>query len=293
MIPKEILKKVQHIHIRSKHLANDVFAGQYQSVFKGQGMEFHEVREYMPGDDIRSIDWNVTARMGHPFVKKFVEERERTLMLLVDISGSNEFGSSHQLKRDLATEVAAVLAFAAIRNQDRVGLILFSDEVERYIPPGKGIRHVLRVIREVLAHKPQSRQTNPLPALDYLNQVTRHQAVVFFISDFIFQQDASKAMTVTSKRHDLIGVLVGDKREFGWPKAGIVEWTDAETGETFIVDTHDSSTRQAIHAAQTQQRQTVISQLRSMGIDSLEIYAGEPYDRELMRFFKAREKRLR
>lgn len=293
MIPKEILKKVQHIHIRSKHLANDVFAGQYQSVFKGQGMEFHEVREYIPGDDIRSIDWNVTARMGHPFVKKFVEERERTLLLLVDISGSNEFGSSQQLKRDLATEIAAVLAFSAIRNQDRVGLILFSDEVERYIPPGKGIRHVLRVIREVLAHKPRSRQTNPLPALDYLNQVTRHQAVVFFISDFIFQQDVSKALTVTSKRHDLIGVLVGDKREFAWPKAGIVEWTDAETGDVYIVDTHDSATRQAVHAAQTQQRRSIISQLRSMGIDSLEIYAGEPYDRELMRFFKAREKRLR
>jgi len=204
-------------------MVSDVFAGQYRSVFKGQGMEFEEVREYAPGDEIRSIDWNVTARMGYPFVKKFREERELTMMLMVDVSASQQFGSSTQLKQDLAAEIAAVLAFSAISNNDRVGLILFTDEVELYVPPGKGVRHVLRLIREMLYFRPEHRKTRLEPAIDYLNHVTTRRTTTFLISDFIFDEDIRSPLSITRRRHDLIGVLVGDKREIAWPRAGLVE----------------------------------------------------------------------
>ena len=236
MIPREILKKVRRIQIRTRHMVNDVFAGEYHSVFKGRGMEFQEVREYTPGDDVRSIDWNVTARMGHPFVKRFTEERELTVMLLVDVSASHVFGGGPQLKKDLAAEIAAVLAFAAIQNNDRVGLILFTDEVEHYLPPRKGVSHVLRVIRDVLCFQPRHRGTALIPALDFLNHVTAHRAVTFLISDLLTGEDLKPVLTVSARRHDLIAVVTGDRREQEWPAVGLVEWTDAETGARRLVE---------------------------------------------------------
>ncbi len=293
MIPKEILKKVRQIQIRTKHMVNDVFAGEYHSVFKGQGMEFQEVREYVPGDEIRSIDWNVTARMGHPFVKKFTEERELTVMLLVDISASNVFGSTPQLKKDLAAEIAAVLAFSAIQNNDRVGLILFSDQIEGYLPPKKGISHVLRVIREVLYFQPQRKGTRIVPAIDFLNNVTTRKTVTFLISDFLVDEDLKAPLAVSAKRHDLISVVIRDKREQAWPAAGIVDWVDAETGRRFLVDTSDAQTRRFFGSRQAQRHGELKDLLRKSGIDTIEVNAGEPYEREFIKFFRLRERRLK
>jgi uncharacterized protein (DUF58 family) len=293
-IPKEVLKKVRQIQIRTRHMVNDVFAGQYHSVFKGQGMEFHEVREYTPGDDIRAIDWNVTARTGKPFIKKFVEERELTVMLMVDISASLSFGSTPQMKKNLAAELAAVLAFSAIRNSDRVGLILFSDEVEHYVPPRKGTRHVLRVIREVLHFEPRHNRTRLLPALDFLNHVTNRKSVCFLISDFFFNdEDYQSNLRITSKRHDVVGIVVGDRLEHAWPKAGLIDWVDAETGEYCLVDTSDTATRTALATQQMTARAELLKELRVSGIDTIEVYAGEPYEREFIKFFRMRERRMR
>jgi uncharacterized protein (DUF58 family) len=290
MIPKEVLKKIRQIQIRTTHMVSDVFAGQYHSVFKGQGMEFNEVREYVPGDDIRSIDWNVTARMGHPFIKKFVEERELTVMLVVDISRSQQFGSTRQFKKDLAAELAAVLAFSAIQNNDRVGLILFSDEVEHYIPPRKGTRHVLRVVRDVLYFAPKRPGTRIEPALNFLNRVATRKSVTFLISDFL-DRDFRRALSVTARRHDLISIIVGDKRESAWPKAGVVEWQDAETGRRHLVDTSNAAARSALTDVQLRRRRELLGTLRGVGVDSIEVIAGEPYVKELITFFKARERR--
>lgn len=293
MIPKGILKKVRQIHIRTKHMVSDVFAGEYHSVFKGQGMEFQEVREYIPGDEIRTIDWNVTARMGHPFVKKFTEERELTVMLLVDISASNTFGSTPQLKKDLAAEIAAVLAFAAITNNDRVGLILFTDEIETYIPPKKGVAHVLRVIREVLYFEPKRTGTRIQPALDFLNHVTTRKTVTFLISDFVTDEQLRKPLAITARRHDLINILIGDKREQSWPAAGVVDWVDAETGRRCLVDTSDAKTRRAFGMRQAQRRESLLRIFRTSGIDTVQANAGEPYEREFIKFFRLREQRLK
>ncbi len=293
MIPRELLKKIRRIQIRTKHMVSDVFSGHYHSVFKGQGMEFHEVRAYVPGDDIRAIDWNVTARMGHPFVKKYIEERELTVMLLVDISASHDFGSTPQLKKDLAAELAAVLAFSAIQNNDRVGLILFTDEVEQYIAPRKGASHVLRVIRDALYFKPRNRGTRLKPALDFLNHVSPRRAVTFLISDFIFDEPLRKSLTITARRHDLIGVFVGDKRERVWPRAGLIEWEDAESGARHLIDTSNRGTLRRLAALQTARRDDALNTLRKCGIDTIEVFAGEEYDRALMRFFRMREQRMR
>jgi uncharacterized protein (DUF58 family) len=292
MIPKEILKKVRQIQIRTRHMVSDVFAGQYHSVFKGRGMEFHEVREYVPGDDIRSIDWNVTARAGHPFVKKFVEEREMTVMLLVDISASHAFGSTPQLKKDLAAEMAAVLAFSAILNGDRVGLILFSDEVELYVPPKKGTAHVLRVIREVLYFQPRRRGTRLQPALEFLNRVTTRRCVTFLVSDFR-DEGYERALGITARKHDVIGIVVGDQREQAWPPAGLVAWQDAETGERFLVDTSHAPARRMLAAREAGRREAMGKQFRRAGVDTIAVAAGEPYEREFIRFFRMRERRMR
>lgn len=289
---KELLKKVRRIEIKTRHAVNDVFAGRYHSVFKGRGMEFDEVREYFPGDDIRAIDWNVTARTGVPHIKKFVEEREMTVMLLVDISGSNDFGSAGQLKRDLAAEVAAMLAFSATRNNDRIGLILFSDRVEKYIPPHKGTSsHVLRLIREVLYHEPQNRLTDARPALDFLNHTARRKAVTFLISDFIFPENCEKALKITARRHDLIAITVADRREQSWPKAGLIEWRDPENGQRILVDTSSSAVRSALLLEQEQRRETLNRLLRRAGVDTIELFADEPYDKAFMKFFRQRSRR--
>ena len=290
MIPRETLKKIRRIEIRTRRSVHDVFAGRYHSVFKGQGMEFQEVREYVPGDDIRSIDWNVTARTGAPFVKKFTEERELTVMLLVDISASHRFGSTAQLKRDLAAEVAAVLAFSAIANHDRVGLILFSDRVEKHIPPAKGPTHVLRVISEILAAKPVSPRTNLEPALRYLNHVVRRRSVAFLVSDFI-APPCERLLRVTARRHDLVSLVIGDQRESALPAVGLVDFQDAETGQRIVIDTSHAPTRRALLARQTARRETLRTQLARANSDAIELNAGEPYARSLVRFFRQREKR--
>lgn len=289
---KELLKKVRRIEIKTRHAVNDVFAGRYHSVFKGRGMEFDEVREYVPGDDIRAIDWNVTARTGVPHIKKFVEEREMTVMLLVDISSSNDFGSASQLKRDLAAEVAAMLAFSATRNNDRIGLILFSDQVEKYIPPRKGTTaHVLRMIREILYHIPQSRKTDARPALDFLNHTTTRKAVIFLISDFIFPENAEKPLKITARRHDLIAIAIADRHERMWPKAGLIEWRDPESGGRILVDTSSTAVRSVLLLTQEQQRETLQRTLRRAGIDTIELFTGEPYDKAFMKFFRQRSRR--
>lgn len=288
---KELLKKVRRIQISTKNAVNDVFAGQYHSVFKGRGMEFDEVREYIPGDDIRSIDWNVTARTGLPHIKKFVEEREMTVMLVVDVSASNLFGSGAQLKRDLVAEVAAVLAFSAIRNNDRIGLILFAEEVEKYIPPKKGTRHVLRLVREMLSHQPQGRGTNVAPALDYLNHISTRKNVTFLISDFMFSDDYEQLLKVTSRRHDLISVVIGDKHEIAWPNVGIINWRDAETGQETLVDTSSKRVREALMLQQTHRSEAIDELHRRAGIDTVRLFAGEPYDKQFIQFFRKRARR--
>lgn len=291
MLTRELIRKIRRIQIRTKHRVADVYAGHYHSVFKGQGMEFHEVREYVPGDDIRAIDWNVTARMGHPFVKTFIEEREMTVMLVVDISASHAFGSGPQLKKDLAAELAAVLAFSAIQNNDRVGLILFTDQVEHFLAPRKGVSHVLRLLRDVLHTKPKRTGTRIKPALDFLNHVVPRRAISFLISDFIVDEALKKPLTVTARRHDLIGVLIGDKREQAWPRAGLIEWMDAESGERFLVDTSDARTRRDLTALYLERRRRALDVLRQSGVDTIEVQAGEAYERALMRFFRMREAR--
>lgn len=293
MLAKDLIKKVRQIEIRTRNLVNDVFAGEYHSVFKGRGMEFQEVREYEPGDDIRSIDWNVTARMGHPFIKKFSEERELTVMLLVDISASNLFGSNKQLKKDLAAELAAVLAFAAIRNNDRVGLILFSDEVEHVLPPKKGSSHVLRVVRDVLGFQARRRGTALTPALDFLNHITNRKTVTFLISDFLTREDLKSTLRVSAARHDLIAVIAADRREYDWPAAGLLEWQDPETGRRQVVDTSDARVRRILATTQARRRDELKRLLAHSGLDTIEVWSGESYDRELVKFFKARERRLR
>jgi uncharacterized protein (DUF58 family) len=283
---------VRRIEIRTNRLVTDVFGGEYHSVFKGQGMEFQEVREYVPGDDVRSIDWNVTARGGELFVKKFTEERELTVLLLVDVSASQRFGGTARFKSDLAAEIAAVLAFAAIRNNDRVGLVLFTDAVELYVPPRKGTSHVLRVIREVLSFPPRSRGTRLAAALEFLDRVAHRRAVAFLISDFV-DEGFERALRVTARQHDLVSVITGDRREREWPAAGLVDWTAAESGERRLVDTSSPAVRRALGEAWTLRRSRLLETLKGCRSDAVEVFAGEPYERQLIRFFQMRERRLR
>ena len=314
MIPREILKKIRQIEIRTNRLVSETLAGQYHSVFKGQGMNFDEVREYQPGDEVRSIDWNVTARMNHPFVKKFVEERELTLMLLVDVSGSGLFGSCDQSKRELAAEIASVLAFSAIRNNDKVGLILFSDEVEKFIPPRKGRKHVLRVIREVLFFEPQKQGTDLNGALEFLLRVTPHRSIAVVISDFIgsaavsrgrntarlrstlgaeqsLAQAAQSMLRHANRRHDLVAVQLTDPYELQLPALGRLVLKDAETGEVIEVNTGDDRKRSAFAERQTRAHQETARLFRSAGIDAIQLRTDQPYGAELGRFFETREKR--
>jgi uncharacterized protein (DUF58 family) len=291
MIPKEVLKKVRQIEIRTNREVTDVLGGQYHSVFKGRGMEFEEVREYMPGDEVRSIDWNVTARFGHPYVKKFKEERELTVMLVVDVSASGQFGSVRQTKNELAAELAAVLAFSAIRNNDKVGLIMFTDQIEKFVAPKKGRRHVLRVIREILAFQPKGRGTDLALALDYLNSVQPRRAVCFLLSDF---QDADfeKQLRVTGQHHDLVALSLRDPREEEMPAVGLVELRDAETGASALVDTFDRSVRERFVAKVKARLESLRVSLRSAGVDHVEIRCDTDYMLPLIKFFRMRERRI-
>jgi len=291
MLPKEVLKKIRRIEITTSKLATDMLSGDYESVFKGRGIEFDEVREYQPGDEIRSIDWNVTARMGHPYIKKYVEERQLTVMILLDASGSSFFGSSKRLKSDLAAEISAVLAFAAIQNKDRVGLLIFTDRIEKFIPPRKGRPHVLRVIREALCFKPKGKGTDIEMALRFLNGVTTRRAVTFIISDF-FAKDFKKSLSIANKRHDIIAVTITDPREISLPDVGLLELTDAETGGNYIIDTSNESIR---NKYLSKSRETIESRRRlfnSVNVDHIDIFTNRPYVEEFIKFFQVRKKRI-
>jgi uncharacterized protein (DUF58 family) len=290
MIPRELAKKIRYIQIYTSKVVNDVLAGEYQSVFKGRGMEFDEVREYQVGDDIRSIDWNVTARTGKPFIKRFREERELTVMFLVDLSASGSFGSIKQPKNELAAEVCALLAFAAIKNNDKVGLIVFTDRVELFIPPKKGTRHVLRVIREILSFRPQRTRTDIAKALDYLGRIQSRRAVVFLISDFQ-AEGFERSLRVLGQRHDVIAVSIMDPREMSLPDVGLLELEDAETGETVLIDTGSREVRKHYEASSLERAGKLRELLRSMSIDQIGVETGRAYVRDLMTFFKNRERR--
>ncbi len=292
MLPKEIIKKIQRIQIRTNRMVSDVFSGEYQSVFKGRGMEFDEVREYQPGDEVRDIDWNVTARYGRPFVKKFVEERELTVMLLVDASASSRFGTRGQFKSELAAELCAVLAFSAIRNKDKVGLIIFTDRIEKFVPPGKGSRHVLRVIRELLYYQPEGKGTDIELALSFLNRVTRRKTVSFLVSDFR-SSGYEKALKIANKRHDMISIMISDPREKELPPVGLIRLRDAESGEEILIDTRDKSVRENYRSRNRDEEEGILKLFRSTDVDCVRVSTAAPYVPALMRFFRQREKRMR
>ena len=292
MIPREILKKVRRVEITTRGLVNEVFSGEYHSVFKGRGMDFAEVREYQYGDDIRSIDWNVTARTGNPFVKVFKEERELTVMLVVDVSASGDFGTRKRMKGEVAVEICALLAFSAIKNNDKVGLIIFSDQIEKFVPPRKGRAHVLRVLRELFYHKPEGRGTDIAGALEYLTHVVRRRAVAFLVSDFM-SDGFEKPMSVAGRRHDLIAVRLSDQREESLPPLGYVEFEDAETGELYTVNTSDSRFRAEFEARAVKAREGLQRTFRRSRVDVIDIQTDESYVKPLMRFFKERERRFR
>ena len=314
MIPREILKKIRQIEIRSLRLVNESLAGAYHSVFKGQGMNFDEVREYQPGDEVRTIDWNVTARMNHPFVKKFVEEREMTVMLIVDLSGSGLFGSGEQSKRELAAEIASVLAFSATRNNDKIGLILFTEGVEKYIPPRKGRQHVLRVIREILFFEPQRRGTDLTSTLQFLSRVVAHRAVVVILSDFLGQtiptradmavhlrrsvvlseslgQASATALRQANRKHDVVAVQIIDRFESELPGLGYLVLKDAESGEVVEINTGDARKRANFKERQERAQSDLRKLFLSAGIDAIQLRTDQPYAAALGRFFDTRERR--
>ena len=291
MIPREILRKVRRIEITTRGLVDQVFSGEYHSVFKGRGINFAEVREYDFGDDIRTIDWNVTARTGTPHVKIFEEERELTVVLLVDVSASGDFGTRERMKGDLAVEVCSLLAFSAIRNNDKVGLIIFSDRVEKFVPPRKGRRHVLRVLREMLYHEPSGRATDLGAALEYLSRIIRRRAVVFVVSDFI-SKPFEKALGVAGRRHDVVALRVRDRRESELPPIGLVELEDAETRERLVVDTSNRDFRAAFASRGEEARVGQDRTFRRSKVDVVDLSPGRPYLRPLMRFFEERGRRI-
>ena len=292
---RSVAKKIRLIEIQTDKAVDDVLAGEYSSVFKGSGMEFEEVREYAPGDEIRSIDWNVTARMGKPFVKRYVEERELTVWLVVDLSASGAFGSRSQLKNEAAAEFCALLAFAAIRNNDKVGLIVFTEQVELSIAPSKGRTHVLRLIRELLRFAPQGRGTNLSVALEYLGRVTHKRGVVFLVSDFLtaepLEAESGKQLRVLARRHDLIAVAIGDARERELPDVGLIELEDAETGECVILDTSSPRFRREYAADARERMERRREFFRTTGIDEVEVLTGQDYVRDLRKLFRQRGRR--
>lgn len=291
MITNEMLAKVRRIQIYTSKLVNELLAGRYESVFRGQGVEFKEVREYVPGDDVRAIDWNVTARTGVPHVKVLTEERELTLLIMVDASGSQRFGSVRQLKIELSAEVSAVLAFSAIQNNDKVGLVIFTDEIELFLPPRKGRQHALRVIREVLYHQPRSKKTNIAFALEFANKILKRKAIVLIISDF---QDAGfeKNLKLLARKHDVIACLIVDPRERELPDVGLVKVLDSESGEEMVIDTSSSFLREEFvkYAQNELERKKKI--IMQCGTDFLIIPTDSSYINELYKFFRAREKRI-
>jgi len=302
---RDILKKVRQVEIRTNRLVTDSLTGAYHSVFKGRGMDFEEVREYAPGDDVRAIDWNVTAKMDRPFIKQFREERELTIMLLVDLSASGNFGSADESKRELAAELASVLAFSATRNNDKVGLMLFTDEVEQYIPPRKGRQHILRVIREILFHEPERKGTNVGAALDTVNRMLKRKAIVFLLTDFLQGPDGRlpdptegsgdavfRALALTNRRHDLTTILLSDPREMALPEIGLITLEDAETGQLVELDTGNPRVRREYAARNRQRLEALVRGLRQAGVGSISLRTGEPYINSLRRYFESRVQRI-
>lgn len=292
MIPREVLKKIRRIEIRTKRLVNHLFSGEYHSTFKGQGMEFEEVRQYQPGDDIRLIDWNVTARTGFPYVKKFREERELSVVLLVDASSSGRFGTRERFKSDTAAELCALLAFSAIKNNDKVGLIIFTDRIEKYVPPKKGRAHVLRLIREVLYFKPVGIRTDVSLALEFFNRVIKRKSVVFLISDFL-SEGYLRPLQIANKKHDIIGIKITDPRENTFEDVGLIELEDAETGEIVLIDTGSRSFRNEFAARANEDGRLLKRNLRLINMDFIDIHTDRSYIKPLVGFFKMREKRFR
>lgn len=290
MVSKDVLKKIKKLEIQTKGLVNTMFGGEYQSAFKGRGMEFSEVRAYSYGDDIRQIDWNVTARTGDPFIKVFEEEREQTLMLCVDISASGNFGSFDQSKMNLAIEICAVLAFSAIKNSDKVGLVLFSDEIEKVVPPKKGRTHVLRLIRELYTTKPKGTGTDIGNALSYINRLLNRRSIVVLASDF---QDANfdKELRITNRKHDLVSVIINDEMEEELPRLGIIPLRDAETGQRILVDTNSQKVRDTFKKRTLEHKKALNDKLRKMKIDAISVYTNQSYVQSLMSFFTKRVSR--
>lgn len=291
MIPEELIKKIRQVQIYTSRAVDASFAGQYESVFKGRGMQFDEVREYTPGDDVRTIDWNVTARTGRPYIKRFVEERELTIIFAVDLSASGDFGTINKMKNELAAEFCAVLAFAAAKNNDKVGLLIFTDQIELYIPPKKGSKHVLRLIRELLYFKMPQRKTNITAAMDYLAKVARKRATVFLVSDFI-ETDFKKPLSLLNKRHDVIAVSVRDRAEIALPAAGLIEFQDAETGEMVLVDTSSRRFRNQYSGESSRRFDDLKDMLRSINVDCISISTDKPYIQGLIEFFRMRHRRF-
>ncbi len=290
MLTKELLKQVRQIEIRTKGLVNQVFSGEYHSVFKGRGMEFSEVREYQFGDDIRNIDWNVTARFGHPYIKVFEEERELTVMLMVDLSGSLMFGSVSKTKQRIAAELTAILAFSALKNNDKVGLILFTDKIEKFVPPRKGRKHVLRIIREVLSFEPEGKSTNLKGALEYMNSTIKKKSIAFLISDFM-DEGYEKILRIVGRKHDLIGIVLDDRREKEMPNIGLVKLADAETGAERWIDTSSKRVRSQMIADRKEREKLRNSIFIKSRLDRIEVTTGSNYIQPLVQFFRRREKR--
>ena len=290
MSTSALLKKVRKIEIKTKGLSNHIFAGEYHTAFKGKGMAFSEVREYQPGDDIRSIDWNVTARYNSPFVKVFEEEREMTVMLLIDVSASGNFGTKEQFKRELATEIAAILAFSAIKNNDKVGVIFFTDKIEQFIPPKKGKSHILRIIREVLAFQPISKGTDIAGALEYFNSVIKRRSICFILSDFM-SKEFDKPLKIASRKHDLVALRIHDKIEENLPNMGLIAIQDSETEKMLFVDTSSKQVRDNFAKNRTVAIKRLHKLLPASGVDLIDITTGTDYVRPLINFFKTRGKR--
>ena len=291
-VPPEILRQVKLIELRTRGLVNSVFTGEYRSVFKGQGMEFAEVREYQPGDEVRSIDWNVTARMRRPFVKRYIEERELTVMLAVDLSGSERFGTVRRFKSEVATELGAVLAMSAVRNNDRVGILLFTDRIEHVVPPRKGRRHALRVIRDLLVHEPVGCGTDIPAALEYMAKMLSHHTIIFVVSDFL-DEGIERPLRILAQQHDVIAITVEDPSEQTLPDVGLARFSDPETGETIDVDTSDSAVRASFTERVTAERLERRRLLRRLAIDEIAGRTDQPFIEPLLKFFRARETRAR
>ncbi|MCK4339168.1 MAG: DUF58 domain-containing protein [Candidatus Cloacimonetes bacterium] len=292
MIPKEILQQVRKIEISTRSIVNELFSGEYHSIFKGQGLEFSEVRAYQPGDNVKLIDWNVSARFNQPYIKKFEETRELTVMLIIDVSNSGVFGTDDKQKREISAEVGAILAFSAITNNDKVGLLLFSDVIEQYIPPKKGKNAVLRIVREILFHTPENKRTAISNALEYYYKMSKKKSIIFLISDF-YDQNYFKTLQIVAQKHDVIAIRILDQKEYDIPKLGLINFQDAETGNEIFINTSNKQFQENFQLLSKERINNVANELKRMKIDLIDIETGKPYIENLIKFFKKRARRIR